>query len=307
MTWLLLLVLLLLGCAPTELPVGSSPPPVTGLWSDPASWPEGRLPKQGEAVIIPKGETILLDVGSVDLTSLTIEGALVFSDNLDIALKSDWIMVHGLLQSGSVDHPHRHKVVITLIDRNPGEKVGPRGRMGDKVLGVMDGTLELHGSPRVSWTKLGASAPAGADILTLAEKVDWQVGDKIVVASSDFAFEQAEELAITGVQGRQVEVFPPLEYSHYGELQTFGGHTLNERAEVGLLSHNIVIKGADSKTGFGGHLMVMGDSTVHISNAAFTHMGQAGLLARYPVHTSTSWETPRGALMWWARASHLAK
>ena len=40
----------------------------------------------------------------------------------------------------------------------------------------------------------------------------------------------------------------PLKYVHLGETQTFeGGVTLETRAEVGLLTHNVVVRGSNLK------------------------------------------------------------
>ena len=58
------------------------------------------------------------------------------------------------------------------------------------------------------------------------------------------------------------------------------------RAEVGLLSRNVVIKGdATSKAAlYGGHMMFKGDKVeARISNVEFLHMGQAYQVSRHPV------------------------
>ena len=37
-----------------------------------------------------------------------------------------------------------------------------------------------------------------------------------------------------------------LDWQHWGRKQRFGGKVLDERAEVGLLSRNVVVRGDDS-------------------------------------------------------------
>ena len=62
------------------------------------------------------------------------------------------------------------------------------------------------------------------------------------------------------VQGNLVTLQAGLRYPHWGQVQTFAGRSVDERAEVGLLSRNIVIRGDSASavaTGFGGHIMVM--------------------------------------------------
>ena len=88
------------------------------------------------------------------------------------------------------------------------------------------------------------------------------------------------------MSGTTVTLVEALDYSHYGELQTIAGHTVDERAEVGLLTRNVVVRG-DSATsqeaGYGGHLMGMG-GTLRVSGVLLRFMGQKGLMARYPMH-----------------------
>ncbi|HTK74789.1 MAG TPA: G8 domain-containing protein, partial [Gemmataceae bacterium] len=55
-------------------------------WSDPASWPDGKVPGAGDAVTIAKDKAILLDVSPPALRSLTIDGKLSFADTSDIGL-----------------------------------------------------------------------------------------------------------------------------------------------------------------------------------------------------------------------------
>src|SRR5690606_28427247 len=55
----------------------------TVRWSDPAAWPEGRVPRAGDAVTIGRELEVVLDVDPPALRSLTIDGKLRFSDELD--------------------------------------------------------------------------------------------------------------------------------------------------------------------------------------------------------------------------------
>src|SRR5687768_10969975 len=45
-------------------------------WSDPAAWPEGKVPGEGDAVTIARDVEVILDVAPPALRSLTIEGKL---------------------------------------------------------------------------------------------------------------------------------------------------------------------------------------------------------------------------------------
>src|SRR5687768_14406375 len=57
-------------------------------WSDPASWPDGKVPGEGDAVTIAQDMNVLLDVDPPALRSLTIDGKLSFSNDRDIELET---------------------------------------------------------------------------------------------------------------------------------------------------------------------------------------------------------------------------
>jgi len=246
-------------------------------WSDPNTWPGGQKPKAGEIAVIPCGVAVELDENAA-VRGLTINGVLRFA-NKDLELRADWIMVHGRLEVGTPEHPFRNRAIITLTGNNPSEdQMG----MGTKVLGVMGGILDLHGEPRKGWTQLAQTATRGASQITVLDARDWRVGDRIVLASTDYNPEQAEVRTITAIVGNTITLNQPLAYPHFGEI-TFG---VDQRGEVGLLSRNILIRGDDSSSssGFGGHIMAMMGSTMRVSGVELYRMGQRNLLARYPIH-----------------------
>lgn len=271
--------------APAPQPPAPEPePPLPGAqrWSDPATWGAAGVPDAGDTVTVPQGETVLLDSSPPPLAGLRVDGTLVFADE-DLTLSSDWIMVHGTLRVGTAEQPFTERATIRLTGANPAQDIMG---MGAKVLGVMGGTLEVHGQPRDGWTRLAANAPAGATQLTLESSVDWRAGDRIAIASTDYQPSQDEEATITSVSGATVRLDRALERGHFGERQTYGGQTVDERAEVALLSRNVTIEGEQQSSagGFGGQIMVMGDGRARISGAELTRMGQRNTLRRYPVH-----------------------
>ena len=176
---------LVMGCnestAPTPPPAPPPPPPPapSDLWSDPATWPDGIVPAAGAAVTIPAGKTVLLDVSPPPLTSLTVLGTLRLQP-ADLNLTAGWIAVTGRFEVGSEAVPFTNRVVITLNGPTTDDIMG----MGYRVFGAINGgVIELHGQKRVGWTRLAATAPAGATQLTLEREVDWRPGDQVVIAS----------------------------------------------------------------------------------------------------------------------------
>ncbi|MFN3266058.1 MAG: G8 domain-containing protein [Deinococcales bacterium] len=265
-------------------------------WSDPATW-GGSVPTAGANLTIPAGKKVLLDT-SVDLGALEIRGELRFA-NQDLELRAKSIMVHGgKLQIGSSLAPFHNRATITLVGQDTGSDVMG---MGEKVLGVMQGgTLELYGASRgKSWTRLSATANAGASSLQLEPGHGWAVGDKIAIASTDYNPNQAEEAVITAVNGDSISISPALKFQHFGQAQTFAGKNLESKAEVALLSRNIVVRGDETSaiTGFGGHIMVMDSSQAKLENVEITQMGQRGKLKRYPVHFHMQGDASTGSLM----------
>jgi cell surface hyaluronidase len=293
---------------PTTGPVTETPdvdvaPTVTNFnWSDAAAWPDrnndgqGDLPKNGENVEIPAGKAVLLDIDQpLTLKGLTINGTLVFADK-DINLSADWIMIHGegRLEIGVPSKPYTHKATITLTGADE-DVMGMK--MGGRVLGVMGGgTLSVIGQERTSWTKLNATVNKGSSTITLADTTDWKKGDTIVIASTDFDYEQAETFKIQSISGKTVTLGKPVQYMHYGVVQSYDGRNVDQRAEVGLLSRNIVIQGAtDSVTSkFGGHIMVMAGSKAIVDSVEFLNMGQENRMGRYPIHWHLMGEDSRG-------------
>ena len=78
-------------------------------WSDPATWPNQKVPVAGDKVTIGRDKDVVLDVSPPPLDGLSIDGKLSFSDDADLELTTEWIMLHGELAIGSEEHPHTRK------------------------------------------------------------------------------------------------------------------------------------------------------------------------------------------------------
>lgn len=253
-------------------------------WSNPATW-NGTMPGIGQDVLIPAGKTVLLDVNTPGLGELVIDGTLIFEDK-NVALTSESILVKGLLQIGTAEVPFQNRATITLT----GPKV-EGSFMGSRFLGTYSGgSLELHGASanKLSWGQLEGSLAIGATSLQLDQlPTGWAVGDKIAIAPSGYEPYEAEEVTITAINGTNISFTPALQHEHFGEIQEYDGKILDERAEVALLTRNIIIQGAEDSRDirFGGHIMIMqGSGPVHIEGVEFTRMGQPGIEARYNLH-----------------------
>src|SRR4029079_17612475 len=249
-------------------------------WSDPDSWPNHKVPVAGDKPTIGRDKDVILDVSPPALLGLSIAGKLSFSNDADLELTTEWIMLHGELAIGSETSPHTHKATITLTNTVKGEDV--MAGMGDRGIMISGGTLNLHGDRTNTWTKLASTAKAGSTSIEVLNAAGWRVGDEIVLASTDFDPRQAERRTISAIKGNKLTLNQKLDYMHFGKV-TFD---VDERGEVGLLTRNIKIQAsADAEQSYlGGHIMAMPSSKMFVEGVELQRMGQNLTLARYPIH-----------------------
>src|ERR1700722_2697517 len=253
-------------------------------WSDPATWPDKKVPGKDAVVTIDRDMDVVLDVAPPELHGLTINGKLSFADNKDLELTTEWIMVHGELEIGTEAKPHTRQATITLTDNVKNEDFGGLGGndRSDRGIMLMGGILNLHGLEKNTWTKLAKTAEAGSNSIEVLNAAGWRAGEEIVLASTDFDPRQAERRNISAIRGNTITLDKKLDYMHFGKI-TFD---VDERGEVGLLTRNIKLQAsADAEQSFfGGHVMAMVGSKMFVEGVELNRMGQNMTLARYPIH-----------------------
>ncbi|KAL1767893.1 fibrocystin-L isoform X2 [Sigmodon hispidus] len=299
------------------------------VWSANSSWGGNPPPEEGSLAVITKGQIILLDQSTPILKMLLIQGGTLIFDEADIELQAENILITegGVLQIGTEASPFQHQAIITLHGhlRSPELPV-----YGAKTLAVREGTLDLHGLPiPVVWTRLAHTANAGEWTLIVQEAVTWKAGASIVIASTGHRHSQGENekrtIASISADGKTITLTRPLNYTHLGITVTLPDGTMFEaRAEVGILTRNILIRGSDNvewndkipscpdgfDTGefatqtclqgkfgeeigsdqFGGcimlHAPLPGNNMVigRIEYVEVFHAGQSFRLGRYPIH-----------------------
>ncbi|MEL6267339.1 MAG: G8 domain-containing protein, partial [Pseudomonadota bacterium] len=152
------------------------------------------------------------------------------------ALTTDWAVVsgHGEFKVGTPETPYASDFTLTLAGKDNSNTVDLRDYPdgceqstgcpvtgGDCHCDETDGhghndhfviennnaflmamgegaTISIHAddAAKESWTQLDATLEAGQNTMTFAEATGWEVGDRIVVASTDFDMNQAEEFTI---------------------------------------------------------------------------------------------------------------
>ncbi|KAL3861031.1 hypothetical protein ACJMK2_007122 [Sinanodonta woodiana] len=145
---------------------------------------------------------------------------------------------------------------------------------------------------------------ASYPIITLIDYVNtWEVGDRIVISSTDYDWTQVEEGTIvecSTCNNKQVKIDLPPRYTHWGSVED---GVVDMRAEVALLSRNIVIEGKMEEScyvnevnvpggcsnfdydTYGGNIKFeYGFQSGRIEGVELYHMGQQTDLGSYPLH-----------------------
>ena len=227
------------------------------FWSDPRAW-NGTIPQHGDNVTIDAGVHIIIDIDPPELEGITVYGGLAcLSNTTDVTLRAVWILVRGGadFMCGAPGDPINGTFTVALSgDRyTPGLKAN-NNNFGAKLL-LSFGTVSLHGRvPSPAWTRLNATAEAGAMELVLTATVDWRVGDEIVIASTSYEVHEAEQAIISEVvdivsaDGGTVSMLrleAPLAYRHVGTIEEHGGRSIEMHAEIGVLTRDIRFRGTD--------------------------------------------------------------
>ncbi|MCE7992310.1 MAG: T9SS type A sorting domain-containing protein [Roseivirga sp.] len=259
---------------------------------------------------VPAGTTYAIGSNTYNFSTLKVDGTLVAPQNHDVTINANYILVRnsGRFQIGQELSPYPEKATITLNGTN----MSQHGHMGTKFLGAMnDGVIELHGKEKVSWTKLRETVNPGGGTIKLAEAVDWEVGDEIVIAPSrapgrtpsggeddSFANEYEKRTIASITNGnKDLTLNSGVTYRHTGVTKPYSGNgqnwTADIRAEVGLLTRNIKIQGHNSGNKIGAHVMIMRSNDdiinmkkpqAYFNGVELYRMGQNKELGRYPFH-----------------------
>lgn len=101
-----------------------------------------------------------------------------------------------------------------------------------------------------------------------------------MIATTDFYGSHSEVVKIKTISGTTIDFEPALKYKHISVVETHGGKKLKMKAEIGMLTRNIVIQGnpQDSlKDEYGGHVIIHGradqGSIARISHVEFRYTG----------------------------------
>lgn len=293
-------------------------------WSQASTWSGGNVPTVNASVVLPADKQIQVDVDVPHLSNVTVPTGttLCFPDRAT-TFSATQIVVNGKLQAGTATKRLTSNVTFKLEGGDASGSFIPtgfasttianynstngglcsslggcinigQGNIGTNFMTAFNGgQIEIYGRETGrTWTDLANTSNAGSNTLQLRDAVSWQAGDSIVIASSAFDWRQQERKTVQTVSGdgKTITLTTPLAYRHSGiqTCETLGLETrcVHERAEVGLLSHNIKITGSSdaTTTQYSGHVIVLPGGRINVANAEFYNLGQKGKIARYPLH-----------------------
>lgn len=293
-------------------------------WDDSSTWTPSGTPNDLDSVTIPAGSVVSI-TGTCEAATVDVHGELIVPD-ADGSLSSNLVRVidpGARFEVGRARAPYLNDFAIELTgDYDPGTDTNAAYKA---LMAMTEGVIELHGKPKTSWTTLvatGLNSPPGDRYIVVEDFDGWQYGDDIVIAGSlGQTRGYVERNEVHTIKHMQLLYNPEtMEYTetrfvleddfqheHFAGAplqRTFGGLQpleLDQRAEVGMLTHNIVVRGSDvtapagtyadpNTAGFGGHIMMMSTGLMNspgrarFSNVELTKLGQSGVLGRYPFH-----------------------
>ena len=137
---------------------------------------------------------------------------------------------------------------------------------GAKVFAVRSGTIDIHGAPITpTWTFLETAAVAGDTAITIQTPdglIGWNIGDRIAIAPTggQHSIVESEDITIASITDNNdgthtLGLDDALAFDHTAVESTWSGYdsdgndapvTLNQRAEVGLLSRNVRFLGSEN-------------------------------------------------------------
>lgn len=130
----------------------------------------------------------------------------------------------GEFRAGTEENPYQHMLTFVMY----GDYYGTQQPIfGNKGIGCLECKFSMHGKVRTyTWTMLSASIMAGDTTLNVMDSVDWEVGEEIVVASTDFDHNEAEKKTITAISGTTITVDSAFVHEHFSGVENYGSDSI---------------------------------------------------------------------------------
>ncbi len=266
-----------------------------GSWFDPKTWADGRVPSEGQSVLISHGVSVEYDgVSNAKLDRVGVEGELHFATDTDTKLVVDTLLTGPMstLTIGTEKRPVEDGVTAEIIihrDNGPINVAEDPGQLSKGI--VTHGKVEIVGQEKDSFLKASTDPEKGDTFLTFDERPEgWQPGDKLVVAGTKLVGDnefQDEIVTIKSISAAGdgtyiVMLDQALKYDH-STPDTMSGAEF--AVPVANYSRNVFI-GTETDDGAylgdgksvpvdeRGHVMFMHNSDVIVKNTEFFELGR---------------------------------
>ena len=224
-------------------------------WSNAATWPSGKVPSDGETVVIAAGTEILLDVSTASLGNLIIDGSLYISPSsgdLQLTCSNIWVR-KGKLQAGTKSVPFPPSVNFTILltsNEEDAELIAQNTDVGNNVI-LVTGSMGLFGTippDRSVPSILASTAQKGSSKLNLSTKPTWNPGNRVIITTTDFESNHTEVGVISEVSESLITLSHSLNFTHFGEPHSLS-NLVSYQAKVFNIERNIIIKSSNESYG----------------------------------------------------------
>lgn len=217
-----------------------------GAWSDPATWLEGNMPRNGAVVLIPQGMTVTYDNAepNIRLDRVRVDGDLIWALDRSTEMCAETLvvtrggsMVIGTSE-GRMPAAYRAEIIISGKDYSA-ESFQPTDMKIDTFAQtrgwgrgvVVQGTCRIWGREKTTWFKADPIEAGATSLVTRQPLIGVEVGDEICIGGTDIAYTynanaahapvfEDEYRILTAIDGETLSWETPLEHPHKNQLRT---------------------------------------------------------------------------------------
>lgn len=239
------------------------------LWSDASQWPGGKLPEEGDTVIIHGGDEVMLDIRTPIFYWVIIHGKLLVSPSVSTTLQAYSVLVWGNFEIGTPEFPippHVHHETRLHGAWNETTVVLAEGlQLINKVIVVMGNLTAV--SSKVPWTRISVTAEEKASQISVqGDASGWPSEAEVSIAPTEYPSPplktEAEVRRIVGTpkynastDTTEIQLDRLLDHRHFGgdvlaggKVKSHWGDSLHLAAPVALLSRNVVFRTCGAPT-----------------------------------------------------------